>query len=219
MLHFQFVSKTQFSNITVQLQKNPLCLCIGGELFYSLSHFHVPSSMCKSLKNKQKQNPVVPFPGLAVARTSWFTSAASLPFSFTPFLSAGNKICSSIIKRTLPQTCYEGSSACQIYFIVKRFNYTQKIKLLLTQSSWSLKCSSHPFFSRVTPLFFCFLPETHWNLNTDVCFLFLWDYACGLKIKNETKTTWTTKNNIHPRYNIYILCKKLIFQWPKWNML
>lgn len=137
MLRFQLVSKTQFSNITVQLQKNPLCLCIGGELFCSLTHFHVSSSMCISLKkqNKQKPNPAVPFPGLAVARTSWFTSAASLPFSFTPFLSAGNKICSSIIRRTLPQTCYEGSSACQIYFIVKRFNYTQKIKLLLTQSS------------------------------------------------------------------------------------
>lgn len=103
MLHFQFMSKAQFTNIIMQ-KKNLLCFCVDGELFYSIFHFYVPSSLWKSLKNKQHQNSVVPFPGLAVACTSWFTSAASLPSLFTPFLSAGSKICSSIIKRTLPQT-------------------------------------------------------------------------------------------------------------------
>lgn len=139
----------------MQLQKNLLCLCKGGDLLVSFSHFMCPTTC---INYSQKQNPV-PFPGLAIARTSCLTSAASLPFTFTHLLSAGSAICLSIIKLFLQEACYARSSACQTCFIVERFNkLTQCIFNILKHFAPTNRSSTTG--SRETAQFLSVSPET-----------------------------------------------------------
>lgn len=62
------------------------------------------------------------------------------PSSLPSSLSAGSTVCLSIMKLILCQTYFRGSSTCQIYFVITKFNHTQDL-------AFPLKCLRQMFGS------------------------------------------------------------------------